>query len=152
MTLSDAVFDLYRVIEGKREDTALYTNLTSGNDGILRYIKEDTTYDMLDLPVGVYHLIETRAPAGYTVKTSPITITMTSTRVTYDEGTTLSQSGSGITWNSDSKVYTMRVSNTPGVELPATGGFGTLIYTVSGISLILLAGMILLIRRKRYSR
>ena len=141
MTLSDAEFDLYRVIEGKREDTALYTNLTSGNDGILRYIKEDTTYDMLDLPVGVYHLIETRAPAGYTVKTSPVTITVTSTSVIYDEGTTLSQSGSGITWNSDSKVYTMKVSNTPGVELPATGGFGTLIYTVSGISLILLAGI-----------
>ena len=96
---------------------------------------------MLDLPVGVYHLIETHAPDGYIVKTSPVTITVTSTSVTYDEGTTPSQSGSGITWDSDSKVYTMKVSNTSGVELPATGGFGTLIYTVSGISLILLAGI-----------
>jgi len=36
-----------------------------------------------------------------------------------------------------------------GVELPATGGSGTLIYTVVGMALIGLAGVLLVSRRKR---
>ena len=57
-TLPEAVFDLYKVVDGVREETALYTGLTSGNDGVLRYSKDEREYELLDLPVGVYHLIE----------------------------------------------------------------------------------------------
>ena len=38
---------------------------------------------------------------------------------------------------------------TPGIELPATGGSGTQIYAIAGIVLIVLAGVLLVSRRKR---
>ena len=41
---------------------------------------------------------------------------------------------------------------TAGVELPATGGPGTTIYTVAGLMLITLAGVLLVMRRRRYNR
>ncbi len=41
---------------------------------------------------------------------------------------------------------------TAGVELPATGGSGTLIYTVAGMGLIVLAGMLLVSRKRKYNR
>ena len=123
--LPDAGFDLYKTNDGTREESALYTGLTSGEDGFLRYEKEGTQTDVLNLPVGVYHLIETAAPAGYTGKTDPVIITVTASNVTYDEGTTLSQSGSGRTYDASSKTYTLKVSNSAGVELPSTGGPGT---------------------------
>jgi len=40
-------------------------------------------------------------------------------------------------------------SETPGTPLPATGGSGTLIYTIAGMALIVLAGVLLVSRRKR---
>ena len=41
---------------------------------------------------------------------------------------------------------------TPGVELPATGGPGTMIYTVAGLMLITLAGTLLVARKRKANR
>ena len=49
---------------------------------------------------------------------------------------------------SESSNATAVVENTPGAELPHTGGSGTMIYTIIGTALIAIAG-ILLVRRKR---
>ena len=45
-------------------------------------------------------------------------------------------------------VYIREVENTPGFELPSTGGPGTTLFTVSGLSLVLLA-LALLFRKKQ---
>ena len=49
------------------------------------------------------------------------------------------------------KINYVTITNTyvAGVELPATGGSGTLIYTVAGMALIVLASVLLVSRRKR---
>ena len=49
---------------------------------------------------------------------------------------------------------TVAITNdyTAGVELPATGGPGTMIYTVAGLMLITLAGVLMINRRKKYNR
>ena len=157
-----------------QEDTPLYKDLTSNQDGYLVYALQgaDGTgggagtggtdgsggaqtgtgnlTDILNLPVGVYHLVETAAPGGYNAKTEPVVITVTSTNVTYDEGTTLSQSGSGRTYDASTRTYTLKISNNPGVELPSTGGHGTAIFYLPGGSLIAFACLMLL--RKRRSR
>jgi len=54
--------------------------------------------------------------------------------------------------NSDGAKITIINTEVPGVELPATGGSGTVIYTVSGLVLALLAGVILLSRKRKYGR
>ena len=55
---------------------------------------------------------------------------------------------------SDTVVYviadnTLKNGNTPGTQLPSTGGSGTMIYTIVGAFLIALAGVLLVSRRKR---
>ena len=46
-------------------------------------------------------------------------------------------------------TVTIRNEYTAGVELPATGGPGTLIYTVAGLMLITLAGVLLVARKRK---
>ena len=41
------------------------------------------------------------------------------------------------------------VGNTPGVVLPSTGGNGTLLYTLAGLALILLAGGLLAVGKRK---
>jgi len=49
----------------------------------------------------------------------------------------------------DSAKVAFENTYTPGVELPSTGGSGTLIYTVVGLALITLAGVLLITRKRR---
>jgi len=54
--------------------------------------------------------------------------------------------------NTDSAHGTIAFTNTytkPGAELPSTGGSGTVIYTIAGMAMIVLAGVLLVSRRKR---
>ena len=49
-------------------------------------------------------------------------------------------------------VYTVKVQNSTGVELPNTGGPGTLLYTLSGIALMLGAALMYGFRMRRRER
>lgn len=158
--LPGAKFDLYKVENGTVVTPALYTGLVSGDDGILR--KNSTS--VFNLPSGTYQLVETTPPNGYNKKTDPVIITVTldvdtedkpfdveqrMDGISYDEGTTLSSSGSGIKYVASSQTYTLKVSNSAGIELPSTGGPGTTLMYVLGGLLMLLAGAGLFIRRRR---
>ena len=151
--LAGAVFDLYSVTVVNeteiRQTPALYTGLTSGDDGLLR---DGDGNSVFDLPVGKYHLIETAAPAGYIMRTEPIIVqvkanTANPGAVVYDEGTNLSESGVGKSYNSTTKVYTLKLSNTSGMALPSTGGPGTRLFTILGSILVMLAAVLLWRRR-----
>ena len=143
--LAGAVFDLYRVsAEGGNETPALYTGLTSDENGLL---KDGSGNAVFDLPPGTYHLLETEAPKGYLPKTEPVTITVTAADVTYNEGTTLSNNGRGKNYDPETKVYTLKISNNRGYELPSSGGIGTTIFTILGSAMILGGGLLLIRKR-----
>ncbi|MFC6293008.1 hypothetical protein BHU61_11065 [Macrococcus epidermidis] len=76
-----------------------------------------------NLPFGTYTLVETKAPAGYELDATPITVEINSTTVVKKD-----------------------VANNKSM-LPNTGGMGTVIFTVVGIGLILLA---IWLKRKRH--
>ena len=141
--LAGAVFDLYNVtIENGveiRQIPALYTGLTSDSDGLLA---DSSGNNVFDLPVGKYHLVETTAPGGYNIRTTPVVITVTASGVTYDSDIPAS-------YDSVAKIYTMKISNTPGIELPKTGGVGTAVWTAVGAALSGAAGVVLMLRRKK---
>ncbi|MBR3552079.1 MAG: fibro-slime domain-containing protein [Clostridia bacterium] len=153
--VAGAEFDLYTVLledDGNgnnvpvRQTPALYTGLVSGSDGYLKDANNNTEFDLLP---GIYHLVETHAPLGYYSLTDPIVITVTAAGVTYDDGTTYSTGGTGLSFDSAANVYTLRIRNTCGFEMPATGGPGvTLIYLFGGL-LISAAGILLLKRRQK---
>ena len=98
------------------------------------------------LGIGEYKLVETVAPKGYNLMSSPITIIVAADKVTYRLGvgqpTDAVKSADGLTW-------TITATNNPGVELPATGGEGTLIFSVLGTILILSSTLLILAKRKQ---
>lgn len=94
--------------------------VTSGEDG-------DVVINGLDK--GVYYLMETKAPEGYVQSTTPLKVTIPD--------------------DADETTYLVEV-NFANAQVPHTGGTGTLMYTIGGAAIILLAGALLLI--SRYSR
>ena len=148
--LSGAKFDLYELNEqDERLPDALYTGLESGLDGMLRDTSGNTVFA---LGIGKYHLVETDAPDGYNLKTEPVVITVAGEAdpdaVTYEEDANLSSNG-GRSYDTAARVYILKISNSPGIQLPATGGPGTIFCTISGALLAFTAGAIMLLKKRK---
>ena len=142
--LPGAEFDLYRVTDGQREQTPMISGMVSRMDGLL----EKGGKSIFELPAGVYHLVETKAPDGYQLRADPVILMISGNGVSYEEGTNLSSSGSGVQFDSGTQIYTFKISNTTGFELPSTGGVGTLPYRLGGAAL-LLTGLMYRFRPRR---
>ena len=142
--LSGAVFDLYRVVNGTREATPMYKDLISGTDGMLAQgdLKE------FQLAIGMYHLVETRAPNGYMLKKNPVVITVTADGITYDDGgdSAIPYNGTGISTDPETGVCCLLITDKTGVALPSTGGPGTGMITVLGLILVVTAAAGLALR------
>ncbi len=118
-------------------DTEIPDNkLTSDTDGI---------FNLYDLKDGTYYLAENKAPDGYTLLDSPVTITISNGQVSATYG------GNNLF---DKDTNTITVPNTTGQELPETGGAGTTtLITISGLLLMAAAvGGGYGLRRKREER
>ena len=124
----------------------------------------------VDLAIGrlelntVYTLSESAAPSGYNLLPSAIKFQIV-------EDSTLAngyglKDENGNTWNSASalkyeirtdsttgaKTIILRLINDAGVELPQTGGMGTLLYTLSGLALITASALMYGFRMRRRER
>lgn len=103
--------------------------LTSDTDGLIHVI---------GLDVGSYTLTETKAPDGYALSSSTISVSITS------DG---AQSTSTVTVGGvDYNAY--KFENTTNSEMPSTGGIGTTIFYVVG-GILVVAAVVLLITRRR---
>lgn len=97
----------------------LIDTLTSDNTGWASYSA---------LAAGTYYLTETKAPEGYVKSDKPLTIE-------------LPKDAGGTTYYATSEFAN--------VSIPHTGGSGTMMYTVGGIAILLVAGVFFIISRKR---
>lgn len=114
--------DLGNPIQGKLLET-----LTTADGGVAlfkKYEANGTKYD--------YYLVETNAPSGYNLLANAIKVNFTDTDVAAKDG-----------------VYTVQVENSSGIELPITGGMGTVIFTALGIVLMGTALTAYIIFRKK---
>ncbi|MGN0988631.1 MAG: isopeptide-forming domain-containing fimbrial protein [Otoolea sp.] len=126
------------------------STLTSDANGLFKVIGLDD---------GTYYLKETKAPSGYNLLSSEITVVITATTtngqtwtddsaLTKLEVTADTKAGTGDT---NTGIAGITVANNKGATLPETGGMGTtLFYLVGGI--LVLAAIVLLITRKRMSK
>ncbi|MEE1318749.1 MAG: SpaH/EbpB family LPXTG-anchored major pilin [Ruminococcus sp.] len=87
---------------------------------------------------GTYYVKETTAPAGYSLNSTVFTVNISTTGV--------------VTYDGDNTVSYLTVEDTP-IVLPATGGMGTMVFTIVGASLIVCAGVLFIVaRRKKASK
>ena len=76
-----------------------------------------------------YYIVETQAPGGYNMLTTPIRVTFTGSEIDY--------------------TYVVTVENSTGFTLPITGGMGTIIFTVAGIALLGTAVIVAITRKRK---
>lgn len=110
-------------------------------DGDGYFIINSDGKTLTHLPDGVYELTEITAPGGYNLLTETISFTITNGQLS---GT--SKNGV-VEFGNDGKTVT--IYNTAGIQLPETGGMGTLMTTMSGMALMLIAlGYLILVKRR----
>ncbi len=107
---------------------------------------------------------ETEAPAGYNKLTAPITVTVqkigevvtvTSTKVYYDENGNVTQTETesysySVEYNKKLEAAAVKVENKKGTELPSTGGMGTTLFYVFG-AILMVGAAVLLVTKRRMS-
>ena len=110
------------------------------DDAFVFTSNKDGQFEVMGLEQGTYTLVEIKAPAGYAVPSNP--------EKTFEVGpNTASTVGTNIDYVKDSKANdAMRITNTK-VTIPQTGGMGTVLFTIVGISLM--AGAVVAMKRNR---
>ena len=110
--------------------------------------------DLGGLGVGNYRLTENEAPDGYIILSNHVDFEVykegTELKARLEEGTkdaTIEGPGTG-----ETPTYTIKVKNTPGQELPMTGGSGTLPYTLGGLMLVIASALMYGFRMRRRER
>ena len=150
--LSGAGFTIYTSETGSEVATDAegnrLENLSSGNDGVFYTGR---------LGVGEYYLYETVIPTGYNPPPGRFKLTVGQDGVTitaawatgapgYEAGNVVAEPDANTGVNS----YTVSVSNTAGILLPSTGGYGTTVSCLVGGLMICFAGLLLIKRKKAY--
>ncbi len=101
-----------------------------------------------NLVPGTYYLLETGSPPGYDVLEDVVVVTVSSSGVTVLQPGNAASSASVYALDG---VVTIMIADSSGVELPHTGGTGTLLYTSGGL-LLMAAAMIYLVCARRKER
>lgn len=134
------------------------------SDGTYKEVKsftagdDVTTFEFKGLDDGDYKLTETTTPAGYN-RINPVEFTISATHAeTADNPTLLKLSGiatSGeatFTAKLDDGSLTTDIVNEKGSILPSTGGRGTTMIYIIGAALVVMAGVVLAMRKKMSSK
>ncbi|WP_162265793.1 SpaA isopeptide-forming pilin-related protein [Arthrobacter alpinus] len=105
-------------------------------------------FQLSNIPVGTYWLTETAAPAGFSLLAEPVQFTIAANgAVSVGQG-----AGGGVVTAADAAgygIFTITVRDVPALQLPESGGPGTIAFTAGGSVLILAAAGLLLSRRRR---
>ena len=128
--------DIYKVdaTNDTKLDGATFT-LTKGSDTFTAETKDGGKATFAGLKKGTYTLKETVAPKGYNLNNTEYTVT-------------IGADGSVTSTQYDATLKGVKIGDTP-VVMPATGGNGTMIFTIVGASLIACAGILFVILKKR---
>ena len=143
--LANAVFKL----TGEDGETALsgYESMTSTN------ADNGNLLNGIYLSNGTYYLVETTAPDGYNKLTYKVKLTVSDNGTVITAVTDPSSTTNISDETSDNPLlYTFTVHNSNGVELPMTGGSGTLPYTLGGLMLVIASALMYGFRMRRGER
>ena len=152
--LSGARFKLLK--EGEKKDQYIeYTDRSAGTKADGTALLDTTTGEFeipgneegitLKLPAGNYQLIEVKAPDGYNLLTEPVTFSISGGKL-QSHTETMYYAEPYENGNGNGEV---KISNKAGVALPITGGTGTILFSLGGMALMLIAlGYVVMKRRE----
>ena len=149
--LAGATFDLF-----KADKTTKIATATSDDNGLVQFTNSGKE---IQLAAGTYYVKETAAPEGYVLPTgdaawTEIKVTPTITQKTSVGANDAQYELTGLTNAGDNTFafVTKTVKNVK-ITVPKTGGMGTTLFTICGASLIVLAGvMFVVLKRKKTSK
>ena len=125
-------------------ETGLVSSKEEGSDDAL-------IYENPALLIGTYTLTETDPPAGFYPPEAPIIINVRNVQGSISVSASIGGTeldGSKVKFDSETGVWTIRITNRIGYELPSSGGLGTGLFTALGALLVLAAGLLLWRRRR----
>ena len=134
---------------GDIELTTVYANEKTPGTGVpyeSGFVTSDQTMTLKNLPDGKYKLIEVDAPDGYVILANEIYIEVANGVVTSTTASNASTSDK-VHLNTTGATAVLTVDNTPGIELPSSGGPGTRVIYLTG-ALLTLLGVVMLMGRK----
>ncbi len=126
--LANAEFAIFATRDDAVNETHAIAVAKTGTDGKAKFVKSGTTTDF-KFAKGTYFVKETKAPANFNKNTEIKEITLGGTA-----GSTA--------------VIEAKIGDTPS-KLPQTGGEGTMMFTIVGGSLIVLAGILFAVVMKK---
>ncbi len=135
-----------KTVNGEAVTLPTYKVVAAGTQGAVTKITTDTNgkFELVGLDEGTYYLHETKAPDGYNKLANDVTVTVSS--VHNDDTYTATHSVSPV--NAEGFI---EVENKTGSLLPETGGIGTTIFYIVGITLMLGAGIVLISKKRMAS-
>ena len=146
--LAGAAFELQK--KNSHGDYEVFKSFEAGD--------EKKTFEFNGLDDGDYRLRETTTPAGYNTIT-PVEFTISATHdEAADEPTLLTLSGykktgeATFTADKNAGSLTTDIVNKKGSSLPSTGGRGTTMIYIIGAALVIMAGVVLAMRKKMNSK
>lgn len=162
-TLSGAIFELYGSYD---TETKVYSDpikVSLVSEGLYIVNPESATNTVISpadgqvviqgLAEGTYYLKETTAPAGYNKLDDPVVVTIAADPVDPITGEVTQKNGDEITVGG-TKYYVnnaeVNIENLSGVELPSTGGKGTMMMITIG-TMVAMAFAVLMITQKKMS-
>lgn len=134
ITISGAVFNLYKADAAWKQGDVVKDNVESGANGAFGFEK---------LVPGNYLLIETKAATGYSLPQNPWKIT-----VAADGTVTVTKNNETVTPIPSGGKNVYQIENAKVYSLPESGGPGTYGFTISGVA-ILATALLLFINNKR---
>ena len=155
--LEGVKFDLYKVVPAGTEGAATPKEVQeAGLDTSKTWLKVATDLTTKDkgevscsgLANGTYYLVETKTVEGYNLLKAPVEVNL---KVEYVTTTENGVTKTKFTENDEISDGTHQetIINKQGFQLPTTGGMGTLLFSVIGVIVMIVAAFILLKGRKK---
>ncbi|MEO1780834.1 hypothetical protein BAU18_000385 [Enterococcus diestrammenae] len=144
--LQDAIFTLYDKIPTDSEAVKL-AQASTGADGKGTFQKDGVIYHLKAGKTNYFK--ETTAPDGYVLSTSIYKVIVTANgSVTIEkDGSSFDEMERTLVSGTESNRIVLIIDNEPKVPLPATGGPGTMLFSLIGVLALLLSGGYFLLRR-----
>ena len=134
---------VFRLLDENKTPINGYESLTTTEENSCRILNE------VYLSNGIYYLEETDAPDGFVRLSHRIKIIISGNGTNYIRVISDADVHTPYTVTNENNVYTFKVVNNPGIELPQTGGIGTTLFTAIGGIMTALAGAVLTLKRRK---